>query len=238
MAWQRLAEREQKEWELADVILCPSNYVLMELSKAGVPPHKLRLVPYGVSSPLKSKVEAAIQDRRARPRDKLRVLFAGKIWLGKGILDLISAAQKLGNRGYQFVAAGNLTVDPRHLPDFRASILHLGNLSPDELTREYIRADCFILPSYLEGSATVAYEALAWGLPVVTTHSSGTVVEDGLSGFVGGAGDVNFMVSSLRRLRDERGLLERMGANAWNRSLSFTLEEYKARLLGAISTIS
>ena len=84
----------------------------------------------------------------------------------------------------------------------------------------------------------MVYEALAWGLPVVTTHSAGTVVEDGVSGFVGSAGEVDFLVSSLKRLRNEAGLLSRVATNAWKRSQAFTLDAYRRRLLEVVTTIS
>ena len=45
-------------------------------------------------------------------------------------------------------------------------------------------ADVFLLPSLCEGSATVTYEALAAGLPVVTTPNAGSVVRDGVDGFL------------------------------------------------------
>ena len=237
-AWQRLARREEAEWQLADVILCPSDYVRDELKRAGAPPAKLRLVPYGVDGPSPDKIEPVLQSRAARSLDKLRVLFVGAIGPRKGALELISAAQKLDGNHFEFVAAGRLALPEGELAAFHASIRHLGNLSPEQLAREYAEADCFVLPSHLEGSATVVYEALAWGLPVVTTHSAGTVVEDGVSGFVGSAGEVDFLVSSLKRLRNEAGLLSRVATNAWKRSQAFTLDAYRRRLLEVVTTIS
>ena len=237
-AWQRLARREEAEWQLADVILCPSDYVLEELQRAGAPPAKLRLVPYGVDGPSSDKIAPVLHSRAARSRDKLRVLFVGAVGLRKGMLELISAAQKLDRNYFEFVAAGRLALPASRLSAFNATIRHLGNLSPEQLAREYAEADCFVLPSHLEGSATVVYEALAWGLPVVTTHSAGTVVEDGVSGFVGSAGEVDFLVSSLKRLRNEAGLLSRVATNAWKRSQAFTLDAYRRRLLEVVTTIS
>ena len=234
-AWQRLARREEAEWQLADVILCPSEYVLEELKRAGAPPAKLRLVPYAVDGPSPDKIEPVLQSRVARSRDKLRVLFVGAVGLRKGALELISAAQKLDGNHFEFVAAGRLDLPASQLAAFHASIRHLGNLSPEQLAMEYAEADCFVLPSHLEGSATVVYEALAWGLPVVTTRSAGTVVEDGVSGFVGQAGEVDFLVSSLKRLRNEAGLLSGMATNAWKRSQAFNLDAYQRRLLEALA---
>ena len=48
----------------------------------------------------------------------------------------------------------------------------------------YQQADIFVLPSIEEGSALVTYEAMACGLPVVTTPNAGSVVRDGVEGFI------------------------------------------------------
>ena len=40
----------------------------------------------------------------------------------------------------------------------------------------------FVLPSLAEGSAEVTYEAIAAGVPVVTTRAAGSVVRDGIEG--------------------------------------------------------
>ena len=95
-------------------------------------------------------------------------------------------------------------------------------------------ADVFLLPSICEGSATVTYEAIAHGLPVVTTTSTGTVVEHGVSGFIGEAGDIEFLMESLNTLREHPGLRLAMGEAALERARSFTLAKYGERLLTAL----
>jgi glycosyltransferase involved in cell wall biosynthesis len=53
-----------------------------------------------------------------------------------------------------------------------------------EVRRHYQWADVFVFPSLCEGSAMVTYEALAAGLPVITTPNAGSVVRDGVDGFI------------------------------------------------------
>lgn len=60
----------------------------------------------------------------------------------------------------------------------------VGAVPRQEIAKQYAWADVFVLPSICEGSATVCYEALASGLPVITTPNSGSVVRDGLDGFI------------------------------------------------------
>ena len=229
-----LEEREREEWRLAHQIICPSDYVMSELIAAGAPRDKIALVPYGVSINPPSEVQAAMAQRFKGVARPLRVLFVGEIGLRKGALDLCAAAERLSSQEFEFVAAGNVTL-PKPLADrLHSRLVLLGKCTRAQLAIEYAKADCCVLPSYLEGSATVTYEALSWGLPVVTTFATGSVVETGKSGFVGSAGDIEFLTQSLRRLREDMALRERMSQEALLRSIEFTIEKYAERLMGVL----
>jgi glycosyltransferase involved in cell wall biosynthesis len=65
-------------------------------------------------------------------------------------------------------------------------------------------------PSLHEGSALVTYEALACGLPVITTPNAGSVVRDGREGLLVPIRDVGALARALQRLRDDASLCEAM----------------------------
>ena len=60
----------------------------------------------------------------------------------------------------------------------------LGRVPRERIHEEFAAADVFVLPSSAEGSAEATYEALAAGVPVVTTPAAGSVVRDGIEGRV------------------------------------------------------
>ena len=64
-------------------------------------------------------------------------------------------------------------------------------------------ADVFVFPSLFEGSAVVTYEALACGLPSVVTPNAGSVVRDGLEGFVVPPRDVEALAARMEQLGDD-----------------------------------
>jgi len=103
------------------------------------------------------------------------------------------------------------------------------------MAEHYAWADVFLLPSICEGSATVCYEALAAGLPVVTTENAGSVVRDGIDGFIVPIRDAAAVVARLETLDRDRPLLESMARAARERAREFTLEKYGERLLAALS---
>jgi glycosyltransferase involved in cell wall biosynthesis len=80
----------------------------------------------------------------------------------------------------------------------------------------------------------VCYEALAAGLPVVTTENAGSVVRDGMDGFIVPIRDAAAIVERLETLDRDRPLLESMARAARERAREFTLEKYGERLLAAL----
>lgn len=81
-----------------------------------------------------------------------------------------------------------------------------------------------------EGSATVTYEALMSGLPVVTTPNTGSIVTDGVNGFIVPVRDTVEMAEKLRRLHEDNRLLHRLQAQAAATRRQASLEAYQERL--------
>src|SRR5207253_1873937 len=104
----------------------------------------------------------------------------------------------------------------------------------NEIHKHYEWADVFLLPSICEGSATVTYEALAAGLPVICTPNTGSVVTDGVDGFIVPAGDPHAIVERLE-LVSGPGMLETMSAAAIEKARDFTLNAYKRRALAVLA---
>jgi phosphatidyl-myo-inositol dimannoside synthase len=108
--------------------------------------------------------------------------------------------------------------------------------------REYIparvaAAHVFALPSYNEGMAIAALEAMAAGLPVVLTRTGGTdeLVEDGVNGLTFDWADVDTLTAHLRRLATDRALARRMGAASRTRAMQFSWDVLARRYLDVFS---
>ena len=86
----------------------------------------------------------------------------------------------------------------------------IGAVPNNLILRHFEWADAFFLPSVCEGSTTATYEALMSGLPVITTPNAGSVVTDGVNGFIVAARDTQAMANRLRRLYLNRNLLSKM----------------------------
>jgi D-inositol-3-phosphate glycosyltransferase len=110
---------------------------------------------------------AALRERFGLPADRLLVLFVGRLVEKKGYDLLLSAADP----AYDLVFAGDGS--ERRRLDGRPGVHHLGALPPVELADVYRACDVFALPSESEGFPLTVQEAMASGLPVVTTDDPG-----------------------------------------------------------------
>jgi glycosyltransferase involved in cell wall biosynthesis len=116
----------------------------------------------------------------------------------------------------------------------REAVELTGPVPRSEMLAHFQWADVFLLPSLCEGSATVAYEALACGLPVIATPNTGTIVRDGVEGFIVPARNVDGIVQSLEKLANDRNLLREMSEKAKRRSIEFDFSVYQKNLLAAL----
>ncbi len=161
--------------------------------------------------------------------DRLTVLTVGGIEPRKGSLTLLEGFARLRERvGEQdpllLVVGGATLFDYRDEIDrFSARARELGvsdhvrvvgTVTPAELERHYRAADVFAFPSTKEGFGLVALEALAAGLPVVTSEIDvfRTFLAHGESALLSPAGDGSALGESLARLARDPALRERLVA--------------------------
>jgi glycosyltransferase involved in cell wall biosynthesis len=223
--------REKGEWELADCIVCGSDFVASGLHSLGVEPSKCQTVCYGVDT-------AAFRSRKDRAAEQgLRVLFVGTVGLRKGVPYLLEALRKLDSPRVQARLIGAIEVNRGWLAENLGSARATGPMPRSEILDMYNWADVFVLPSICEGSAVVTYEALACGLPVITTPNAGSVVRDGSDGFVVPIRDSGAIAAALRRFLDDPRLLRRFSENAIARRPEIDLETYATRLIGLVNSL-
>jgi glycosyltransferase involved in cell wall biosynthesis len=216
-------KRVRRERAAADFILAPSDFVVDRLMDIGVEASRIIKIPYGAHLP---------PPHTERPRGTFTALFVGQVSARKGIDDLLGAWARFDRRPSQLVVVGAIAADSE--ASVRAAppnVKFLGFLSGPDLSRAYAHADIFVFPSRAEGSARVVYEAMAAGLPVLTTRQAGSVVTDGVDGIVIEAGDRRALLLGLERLFDNQTGTSRMAANARQTiEQRYTWSEYRRKV--------
>ncbi|MDX3071861.1 glycosyltransferase family 4 protein [Streptomyces sp. MI02-7b] len=139
----------------------------------GARPERARHLANGVDTALFRPAASAEERSLARkrfglPGDRPLVLFVGRLVPKKGYDLLLSGYDPAA--GYDLVFAGD--GDSAALAG-RPGVHHLGGLPPQELAEAYRACDVFALPSTAEGFPLTVQEAMACGLPVVTTDDPG-----------------------------------------------------------------
>jgi glycosyltransferase involved in cell wall biosynthesis len=109
---------------------------------------------------------------------------------------------------------GPSMLSPQGLQHLRDGMEIVGAVPRADIECHYEWADALVLPTLSEGSANVVVEAMARGLPVVTTPNAGSVIEDGLNGLLVHIRDSQALASALLRLANDEALRRRLGSAA------------------------
>ena len=103
-----------------------------------------------------------------------------------------------------------------------------------QVQEEFHQADIFVLPTLADSFGLVHLEAMACGVPVITTPHCGAVVRDGVDGFIVPIRDAVALADRIQQLLEDRPLRNQMGASAKLRAKEFTWARYGERLLAAL----
>lgn len=226
-----LISKQLKEYEEADFIVVPSEFARDSFLSQGVDAEKLIVIPYGVDT------------RMFRPQEKqdktFRILFVGAVSIEKGVHYLLQAVSELKLKDSEVLLIGRInTLMKSILAQYRDMFEHINYVPQQKLRQYYANASVFVLPSLHEGSALVTYEAMACGLPLIVTRNAGSVMKDGIHGFIVPVGDVEAIKEKILYLYEHEEERIAMGHAAREYVVeNFTWDHYGERVVRAYQTI-
>ena len=209
-------------WQRADLVLAMSNDMRKDLIQLGCPPSKIKVHYYGADL-----VRFSFVEREFMP-ERLTVLFVGSIDVEKkGVIYLLEAfayiARQRPNVRLRLVGRGASSMQSLvSRLNLEKSVSFAGFIEHDHLPKEYASAHIFCHPSVTtkagdkEGLPGTIVEAMATGLPIVSTNHAGIpeMVENGTHGLIVGERDVNAIAQSLLMLIDNPTLRLSLGRQA------------------------
>jgi len=227
-------KRELREYEIADYISVPSEFVKESFIKRGFKEERILLNPYGVNLEKFRRV--------ARKDDIFRFVFVGNFSIRKGSHYLLQALYELNLRDTEFWQIGNIPEEIRPYIDIyrMPNMKFLGIKPQDQLYLYLSQTNVFVLPSLEEGLALVIPQAMACGLPVVCTFNSGgsTIVEDKKQGLISKTKDVSNLKDKLLFMYKNKKLASQMGLNALKKvKKGFTWDDYGKRYIENLENI-
>ena len=155
------------------------------------------------------------------------ILTVGQFIPRKGFDILMQAAAKMKNKADIFIVGGEPTEEYLKLrSELGLTNVHfVGFMKKEKLAEVYRAADLFVLPTREDIWGLVINEAMAYGLPVITTDrcvAGLELVEEGVSGYIVPVENVELLAEKLDAVLDEGP--EVMGAAALERIRPYTIE--------------
>lgn len=157
----------------------------------------------------------------------LSVLFLGQVCLRKGIHEVMAAARLLEDEAIYFNIVGQVYTAPGTNP---GNVSFHGRVERCEASAWYHQADVFVLPTHSDGFALTQIEAMSHGLPVITTKHCGTVVENGVNGWIVSVGNSNELAECLRELVSDPKIVARASECAHRTAAAYRLNHLARNL--------
>jgi glycosyltransferase involved in cell wall biosynthesis len=213
----------------AALVLAVSEAILTEARRlSGLELPRAAVLPNGVDldrlRPMSSEARRRARATLGISEEAYVILCVAAAIARKGWRELLDAVGAMNTSGIVVLAAstgsGELDLQAEQSRRCPSSALVLReSLTTTELSLLYGAADVFCLPTYGEGMSNALLEAMAAGLPVITTPVGGhpEVITPEVEGFLVAPRAVEPLVEALTRCRDHADLRGQMGAAARRR---------------------
>jgi glycosyltransferase involved in cell wall biosynthesis len=213
----------------ADLVLVSSQCTADDCVAAGVAADRLRVVPLGVTVEEVSP-EAVAAARRGYGLDRPYVLFVGTVEPRKNLRRLAAAVAALPGSWLLVVAGPSGWGDAGAPPG--ADARFLGFVGREDLRALYAGAAVFAFPSLREGFGLPVAEAMAQGVPVVTSKGTSTEEVAGGAAVLVDPTDVDDIAAGIEAALDDRDRLGAAGRAraamlSWERSADGTFAAYR-----------
>ncbi len=223
--------RKTRELELAELVVCPSNFVLESLPAKYRAAKRAVVVPFGSPPTLPNETKTS---------DRIRVLFAGAMTQRKGLADLFAAMKLVDSDKIELVVMGSLL---QSLAWYREKFSRFTYEAPRphaDVLRLMQSCDVFVLPSIVEGRALVQQEAMACGLPLIATRNAGAddLIDEGETGFLVPIRSPEAIAEKISWCVANRERISGMGIAAQKLAATLTWRSYGEKVLGAIRTLT
>ncbi|HEB62070.1 MAG TPA: glycosyltransferase [Bacteroidetes bacterium] len=213
------------EPEMADNIVVASGFTKKSLIENGIDKNKIQVIHYGVDFD-RFKIKNKKQDKNKI----LQLIFVGNIIQRKGIYYLLEAMKLLKSKNVNLTLCGR-KIDKELVRTYKVldNIDIKLNLNKRELSKQLNQSDIFVFPSLIEGFGLVIPEAMASGLPVITTNNTAgaDIIENGKQGYIIPIRSAEKIAEKIEKFLMEKNYFD-MGIEAEKKARDYTWERFRA----------
>ena len=198
-----------------------------------------------IPSPISDKDKKTIKDHIGLSKEKHYILYAGQLVTRKGVDLLLKAWSQCNSPdNWMLLIIGN-GVEKENLQELKSqlnldTVDFIPNVSKEKLLSYYRASDLFVLNTREDIWGLVINEAMANGLPVLTTFqcvAGEELIENDINGYLYDCNDVDSCARYLSKLTNDEMLRWQMGVNNINKIKSFTIESEAKRIRDIIDSI-
>jgi len=224
-------ERKQQEIELADHIFVASSMTERSLLEIGIPANKITVIPYGAP--------VDYFQPQPKPDTTFRAIYAGRLSPRKGAHYLLAAWKELNLPQAELMIVGSNMMPPDWFAPYQDGCRLVPSVSHMALNQYYSAANVLVFPSLVEGFGLVLTEAMACGIPVITTPNTAgpNLITDGVEGFIIPIRDVEALKEKLEWCYRHPDALAEMGKAARLRAEALNWECYRQCLAKKVQKI-
>jgi glycosyltransferase involved in cell wall biosynthesis len=220
--------RRDDEARLAEWIVSGSSFTTRSLHAAGFSTDKIITIPLGGPDPI------PVSTLPKEPPSTLRLVYVGPVSVRKGAHYLLRAWRQIAGPGLELHFYGKPLLPDDLIAEAKASrggdrLFFHGSVPASTLGAVYLNASLLILPTLCDGFGQVISDALAHGVPVLTTENAGGAdcVEPGINGFVIPPADAMAIAERLTWCADHRTALFDMRRPALSHAARWTWTHFR-----------
>ena len=228
-----IIQKGLKEYEEADHLILRSSYVRRTFLERNVPEEKLHVVPSGVD----------LKDFRQIEKEDtvFRIIYCGLSCIKKGTHYLLQAFKELRLKNAELWLIGDILDDIKPvMKQHEGCYRSIPFVPRHKLNKYYSQGSVFVMPSLEEGLPKLIIKAMACGLPVIATTSTGAehVIRNGRDGFIIPPKDIDILKEKILFMYQDREASAEMSLSAIDRvNRDFTLEAYTGRMIDAFAEV-
>lgn len=218
--------RKKAELEMADIVICPSDFVKRSLPQNIQDTKPCKVIPYGAPLPW-----LTIPPPRRTVNEPIKALFVGSFSQRKGLADIFEAFKEIPPQMATLTLLGTPIFPFKFYKEKIKNFRYIPSCSHAEVLQVMQVHDLLLLPSIIEGRALVQLEALGCGLPILITPNTGgeDLLQDHQNGFMVPIRSPEAIYEKIKWLFENQMYLPEMRRNARLTAETYSWTNFKKK---------